>query len=129
MRSQERGRTRASNRLSHGLRSRSAREARAEQARLLADDLLSGLPRNKEIELVARDLAEAMLQLAAVGAVSLTRYGAREDDESEPTAVLLQYDSISERGLAQYERKALSRRNALIRQLDWLSLEARRRAS
>lgn len=116
------GPTRASNRLSHGLRSRAAREARSQQAALLAEDILSGLPRSAEIEVVAGDLAEAMLQLAAVRSASLALYATREDEAGEPSAVLLQPGS-----LIQYERKAVSRRNALIRRLDYLSLEARRR--
>jgi hypothetical protein len=116
------GSTRASNRLSHGLRSRAAREARSEQAKLLAEDILSGLPQSAEIEVVAGDLAEAMLQLAAVRSASLALYATREDEAGEPSAVVLQPGS-----LVQYERKAVSRRNALVRRLDYLSLEVRRR--
>ena len=121
------GPTRASNRLTHGLRSRAAREARAGRAELIAEDILSSLPRSAEIDTVAHDLAEAMLQVAAVRSASLARYAAREGEAGNPTAVLLQDNNVPGGSLIQYERKAVSRRNALIRRLDYLSLEARRR--
>lgn len=71
---------------------------------------------------MAGDLAEAMLHLAAVRSASLALYATLEDEAGEASAVLVQPGS-----LVQYERKAVSRRNALIRWLDYLSFEARRR--
>ena len=76
---------------------------------------------------MAHDLAEAMLQVAAVQSASLARYAAHESEAGDPTAVLLQDNNVLGGSLIQYERKAASRRNALIRRLDNLSLEARRR--
>jgi len=142
----DKGRTRASNRLSHGLRSQSAREQRVGDAEALAGEILAGLPPDAEIARLAVDLAEAaMLYLNAVRSAKLALYApgvavgavaAGGEGEGEDAArgrlhaaALAQGEVAAARRLANYERKATSWRNGLIRRLDHLTLEARRRAS
>ncbi len=141
----DKGRTRASNRLSHGLRSQSAREQRMGDAEALAGEILAGLPPDAEIARLAGDLAEAMLYLNAVRAAQLALYtpgeavgtaaaGGEGDGEDAArgrlhAAAPVQGEVAAARRLADYERKAISGRSGLIRRLDYLTLEARRRAS
>jgi hypothetical protein len=141
----DKGRTRASNRLSHGLRSQSAREQRLGDAEALAGEVLAGLPPDAEIARLAVNLAEAMLYLNAVRSAKLALYAPGEavgtaatggEGEGEDAArgslhaaALAQGEVAAARRLANYERKATSWRNGLIRRLDHLTLEARRRAS
>ena len=141
----DKGRTRASNRLSHGLRSQSAREQRVGDAEALAGEILAGLPPDAEIARLAVDLAEAMLYVNAVRSAKLALYAqgvavgaaaAGGEGEGEDAArsrlhaaALVQGEVAAARRLANYERKATSWRNGLIRRLDHLTLEARRRAS
>lgn len=106
--------------------------------------LLSGCPREEEVVRVARDLADAILHLHAVRSASRpplarpspARHGQEDACGAAPgdAAALLASSFLAKGGRAarrmvEYERKATSRRAELIRRLDYLTIEARRRST
>lgn len=115
-------------------------KSRDDDADALAAEILAGLPRNAEISSLARDLADAILHLSAI------RLARREllapppegdhledqpdEDDARPRHCRVS-DSLRDNGealrrMGEYERKAISRRNGLIRRLDDLTIEIRR---
>lgn len=135
-------RTRPSNRLSHGLRSRARREDRLDKAHDLARQLASPAPSWRHVQEAALSLAEAILHLRDVRRALLSLMAPEPGDEPEDAGasavdatrlvacVSLLTRNATELGrLREYERKATSRMLRAVNRLDYLTLEARRRAS
>ncbi len=135
-------RTRPSNRLSHGLRSRARREVRLEEAEDFARQLAAPAPSCLHVQEAALSLAEAILHLRDVRRALLSFIApepADEDGNADApadnaarllTCVRLITRNASELArLREYERKAASRIMRAVNRLDYVTLEARRRAA
>lgn len=132
-----------SNRLSHGLRSRLLRTSREDDADALAAEILAGCPRDAEISSLARDMADAILHLSAIRVArrhlfapphSRDHREAQPDEDgagrgTRPVSDVFRDGGQALRVIDDYERKAISRRNGLIRRLDYLTLEIMRRTT
>lgn len=107
---------------------------------MLTAEILTNLPSDAEISRLAQDLADAILHLSAIRIAKrhllaspepADRLEHPQDQDDARLAHLRAPDPISKGGqalrrIAAYERKAISRRNGLIRRLDYLTLEMRR---
>ncbi len=135
-------RTRPSNRLSHGLRSRARREDHLEEADDLACHLAAPAPSCRDVQEAALSLAEAILHLRDVRRALLSLIApepADEDGDADAPAddatrllpcVRLITRNATELGkLREYERKAASRMMRAVNRLDYVTLEARRRGA
>ncbi len=115
--------------------------SREDDADVLVSEILAGLPRDAEISSLARDLAGAILHLSAIRVARRHVFAPPkprdhlEDVHGEDgagRAHRLVSDILADGGqalrrMAEYERKAISRRNGLIRRLDDLTIEIKRR--
>ncbi len=135
-------RTRPSNRLSHGLRSRARREDRLEEADDLARQLAAPAPSCRHVQEAALSLAEAILHLRDVRRALLSLIApepADEDGDADapadnaacllPCAHLITRHATELGKLREYERKAASRMMRAVNRLDYVTLEARRRGA
>ena len=132
-------RTKPSNRLSHGLRSRARREDHLDEAHELARKLAASAPSCPRVQEAALSLGEAVLHLRDVRRAILSlitpQAGQGDRDTDAPgsdVARLLPCLSLITRHAAElgrlreYERKATSRMMRAVNRLDYVTLEARR---
>jgi hypothetical protein len=135
-------RTRPSNRLSHGLRSRARREDHVDEAEDLARQLAASAPLCPRVQEAALSLGEAILHLRDVRRALLSLIAPEaggEDGDADASAgdatrllhcVRLITRNATELGkLREYERKAASRMMRSVNRLDYVTLEARRRGA
>jgi hypothetical protein len=135
-------RTRPSNRLSHGLRSRARREDRLEEAEDLAKKLAASVPSCPRVQEAALSLAEAILHLRDVRRALLSLIApepADGDGDADapadnaarllPCLRLITRHATELGKLREYERKAASRMMRAVNRLDYVTLEARRRGA
>jgi hypothetical protein len=130
-------RTRPSNRLSHGLRSRARREDRLGEAHDLARQLAASAPSCRHVQEAALSLGEAVLHLRDVRRALLSLIAPEPGGEPEdadatrllPCVRLITRHATELVKLREYERKAASRMMRAVNRLDYVTLEARRRAA
>lgn len=149
-----RTKTKASNHLTHGLTSRSWAEGWREEVEQLTRDIVGDGPRTADILETAAALARSIILVEATRIEKRSVFGATEPPRRSrqetdvfnedgaingpnviATDLFNGFDVVSRltlkardlRRLDELERKATSRRNELLRHLDYLVLEERRR--